>query len=246
MVQTSIILSLLITSLFSATGALFLYMSSQRFDKTVPYMISLSAGTIFGGVFIHLVFRLANKYSYGRMTGLLIIAGMIGSFVLERTIHWHCHHRGTHHEPLPYVLAAGDSVHNILDGILIATSFLASTSAGIAATIAIIAHKVPKEVGDFGVMVDYGFSRMKALGVNIGISAFMFLGAAVVLGISQISASAVPILLPLVIGNFVFIAGSDLLPDLKDRENWVKHLTVFSIGVAIMYSIPYIKAMVSL
>lgn len=246
MVQTTILASLVLTSLFSAIGALFLFLSGDKFEKLNPYLISLSAGTIFGGVFIHLVFRLANKYSYGRITGLLIIAGMIGSFILERTVHWHCHHRGTHQEPLPYVLAAGDGVHNILDGILIATSFLASTSAGIAATVAIIAHKVPKEVGDFGVMVDYGFSRMKALFVNIAISAFMFLGAAIVLGISQISASAVPILLPLVIGNFVFIAGSDLLPDVKDRENWVKHLTVFSIGVAFMYAIPYLKAAVTL
>lgn len=245
MEHANIIASLVATSILSAMGALFLYMSRERFDNTVPYLISLSAGTIFGGVFIHLIFRMANQYSYGRVSGLLIIAGMIGSFILERTIHWHCHHRGDHREPLPYILAAGDSVHNILDGILIATSFLVSASAGIAATVAIIAHKVPKEVGDFGVMVDYGFSRVKALLVNIGVSAFMFLGAAVVLGISQVSESAVPVLLPLVVGNFVFIAGSDLLPDVKDRDNWVKHLLVFSLGVAIMYAVPFIKAFVT-
>ncbi|MFT4892550.1 MAG: zinc and cadmium transporter [Candidatus Nanohaloarchaea archaeon] len=244
MVQTTIIASLVITSLFSALGAFLLYISNESFERVTPYLISLSAGTIFGGVFIHLVFRLANKFNYGRITGLLIIAGMMGSFLLERIVHWHCHHSGEHKEPLPYVLAAGDSVHNILDGVLIATSFLASTSAGIAATIAIIAHKIPKELGDFGVMVDYGFSKLKALGVNIGISAFMFLGAVLVLGISQISASTVPILLPLVIGNFVFIAGSDLLPDFKGSENWMTHLLVFSIGVGIMYAIPYIKAMI--
>jgi zinc and cadmium transporter len=244
MVQTEIIASLVITSLFSAIGAFLLYISDESFERVTPYLISLSAGTIFGGVFIHLVFRLANKFNYGRITGLLIISGMMGSFLLEKIIHWHCHHSGEHKEPLPYVLAAGDSVHNILDGVLIATSFLASTSAGIAATIAIIAHKIPKELGDFGVMVDYGFSRLKALGVNIGISAFMFLGAVLVLGISQISASTVPILLPLVIGNFVFIAGSDLLPDFKGSENWLTHLLVFSIGVGIMYAIPYIKAMI--
>lgn len=244
MVQTSIILSLVLTSLFSATGAFLLYISNESFERITPYLISLSAGTIFGGVFIHLVFRLANKYSYGRVTGLLIIAGMMGSFLLEKTVHWHCHHSGTHEEPLPYVLAAGDSVHNALDGVLIATSFLASSSAGIAATVAIIAHKIPKELGDFGVMVDYGFSKLKALGVNIGISAFMFIGAGLVLGISQVSASAVPILLPLVVGNFVFIAGSDLLPDFKGSEKWLRHLVVFTVGVGVMYSIPYIKAMI--
>ena len=201
MVTTSIIASLIITSIFSALGALFLYLSREKFDKITPYLISLSAGTIFGGVFIHLVFRLANKFSYGRLTGLLIIAGMAGSFVLERVVHWHCHHRGTHEEPLPYVLAAGDSIHNILDGVLIATSFLASISAGIAVTVAVIAHKIPKELGDFGVMVDGGFSRFKALSVNIGISIFMFLGAGMVLGLSQISSATVPLLLPIVVGT---------------------------------------------
>lgn len=236
--------ALTITALFSAIGAFFLFISDRDFEKLTPFLISLAAGTIFGGVFIHLVFRLANKYSYGRETGLLIIAGMIASFFLERVVHWHCHHTGRHEEPLPYVLAAGDSVHNLLDGVLIATSFLASTPAGIASTIAIIAHKIPKELGDFGVMVDSGFSQMKALGVNIGISVFMFLGAALVFALSQVSAATVPVLLPLVIGNFVFIAGSDLLPEFKTEDRWGLHLVMFGIGVAIMYAIPYIKAAV--
>lgn len=244
MVQETILASLLAASVFSGLGAFFLYTARENFDRIMPYLISLSAGTIFGGVFIHLVFRLANKFSYGRMTGMLILAGMGGSFVLERAVHWHCHHRGTHEEPLPYVLAVGDSVHNVLDGILIATSFLASVSSGIAMTVAIIAHKIPKELGDFGVMVDGGFSRLKALGVNIGISLFMFLGAGLVLGVSQLSKETVPVLLPLVIGNFVYIAGSDLLPEFKDSDTWVRHLVVFTLGVLVMYAIPYLKSAV--
>jgi zinc and cadmium transporter len=244
MVLQQTLIALGITALFSAIGAFFLFISDRDFEKLTPFLISLAAGTIFGGVFIHLMFRLANKYSYGRETGLLIITGMIGSFFLERVVHWHCHHTGRHKEPLPYVLAAGDSIHNILDGILIATSFLASTSAGIAATIAIIAHKIPKELGDFGVMVKGGFSQLKALGVNIGISVFMFLGAALVFGLSQISGSTVEILLPIVVGNFVFIAGSDLLPEFKTEERWDLHLIMFSVGVGIMYLIPYLKALV--
>lgn len=241
MVQETIIASLLLTSIFSAIGASFLYASRENFEKVMPYLISLSAGAIFGGVFIHLVFRLANKFSYGRVTGILILAGMGGSLTLERVIHWHCHHREVHEDALPYVLAVGDSIHNVLDGILITTSFLASSSAGLAATVAVIAHKIPKELGDFGVMVDGGFSRIKALGVNIGISIFMFLGAGLVIGLSNISKETVPILLPLVIGNFVYIAGSDLLPEFKNSDDWIKHLTVFGIGVAIMYLIPFIK-----
>ncbi len=237
-------IALIITSLFSAIGAFFLFMTEKDFEKLTPFLISLAAGTIFGGVFIHLVFKLANGTGYGRVTGLMIIAGMIGSFFLERVVHWHCHHSGRHEEPLPYVLAAGDAVHNVLDGILIATSFLASTSAGTAATVAVVAHKIPKEFGDFGVMVEGGFSRLKALGFNIGISAFMFVGAAIVFGLSQISGIN-KFLLPIVIGNFVFIAGSDLLPEFKHEDRWFLHILLFSVGVGIMYAIPYIKAFVA-
>lgn len=242
-IQT-VLAALILTSLFSAIGAFFLFITEKDFEKITPFLISLAAGTIFGGVFIHLVFRMANKIGYGRFTGLLIIAGMIGSFFLERAVHWHCHHTGRHEEPLPYVLAAGDAVHNILDGVLIATSFLASGSAGIAATIAVIAHKIPKELGDFGVMVNGGFSRLKALGFNFGIGLFMFAGAAAVIALSNVSGATIGILLPLVIGNFVFIAGSDLLPEFKTEENWALHILVFSAGVGIMYLIPYIKAMI--
>ncbi|MBY6293998.1 hypothetical protein GLU60_01260 [Nanohaloarchaea archaeon H01] len=236
-------LSLVLTSIFSATGALLLFMSRERFEHLTQFLISFSAGTIFGGVFIHLVFRLASNYT--RLSGLLVVIGLVLSFMLERVVHWHCHHRGTHEEPVPYVLAAGDGIHNILDGILIATSFLVSISSGIAATVAVIAHKIPKELGDFGVMVDYGFSRMKALAVNVGISVFMFLGAGLVLGVSSISSGILTILLPLVIGNFVYIAGSDLLPDFKHSENWFRHLAVFSLGVGLMYLVPYFKTLVS-
>jgi len=245
MTLNNIILSLGLTAILSALGALFLFIERERMDRYVPYMISLSAGTIFGGVFIHLVFRLANKIGYTRITGLAVLIGLIMSFLLERIIHWHCHHADHEYEPFSLVLVAGDAVHNILDGILIASSFLASGSAGLAATIAVAMHKVPKEIGDFGILVHSGFSRMQALAFNIGISTFMFLGAGVVLGISSIVENSVAFLLPLVIGNFVYIAGSDLLPEMKDVDgHWGYHILVFSVGVAIMYAIPYVKALI--
>lgn len=239
---TPIVGSLVFVSLFSAIGALLLFLSEDRYQTIVPYLVSLSVGTIFGGVFIHLLFRMANKFSYGRETGLLIIAGIVGSFILERVVHWHCHHTEKHAEPLPYVLATGDAVHNLLDGVLIATSFLLSSSAGIAAVIAVVSHKIPKELGDFGVMVEYGFSETKALATNIGVSMFMFVGAGIVFSLSNLSSAAVPVLIPLVIGNFLYIAGTDLLPTFKEWDRWDIHLIVLSAGVALMYAIPFIKA----
>lgn len=245
MVNELIFGALVATALLSAIGAFFLFISRSDFENIISYLISLSVGTIFGGVFLHLLFRLVNSSGYQRSTGLLILGGILGSYLLERGVHWHCHHADHDIEPFSLVLVAGDSIHNVLDGILIASSFLASTSAGLAAMIAVMFHKVPKELGDFGILVHAGFSRIKALLFNFGISLFMFLGAGLVIILSGYIDNAVSLLLPLVIGNFVYIAGSDLLPQIKgENEDWLKHVFVFIVGVSIMYAIPFIKAMV--
>jgi zinc and cadmium transporter len=244
MVTQLIIGSIIAVSVISGLGALFLGLSEDKMQKLTPYLISLSAGTIFGGVFIHLVFKLANKTGYTRETGLLVLGGMIASLMLERAVHWHCHNQDHHIEAFSYVLVAGDAVHNVLDGILIASSFLAGTSSGLAATVAVGMHKVPKEAGEFGVLVESGFTRAKALLFNMGIGVFALLGAGIVLMLSQFSTSINNFLLPLVIGNFVYIAGSDLLPRFKQKEGLIGHMLTFSAGVAVVYAIPYVKALI--
>jgi len=241
MVLDLITYSLVATSLLSGLGALFLALNDEKTEILTPYLISLSAGTIFGGVFIHLVFKLANNVGYTRFTGLLVLTGLAGSLVLERLVHWHCHNQDHHIEAFSYVLVAGDAVHNVLDGILIASSFLVGSSAGIASTVAVMAHKIPKEAGDFGVLVESGFSQKKAVGFNIAISLFMFIGAGIVLALSTASSGINALLLPLVIGNFVYIAGADLLPRFKEDEDILLHLTMFGLGTAVMYAIPFIK-----
>ena len=244
MVITQIIAALIATSLLSGLGALFLGLNKDRTEKLTPYLISLSAGTIFGGVFIHLVFKLANNLGYTRETGLLVLGGMFMSLLLERAVHWHCHNQDHHIEAFSYVLLAGDAVHNILDGILIATSFLAGLPAGIAATVGVALHKVPKEAGDFGILVESGFTKMKAVLFNVGVSLFMFIGAGIVLGLASIARNVNVFLLPLVIGNFVYIAGSDLLPRFKTDNSILLHSIMFSTGVAVMYAVPYVKGLV--
>lgn len=237
----SIVVALFATTVLSGAGAIFLALKEERLENIVRYLISLSAGAILGGVFIHLIFRLTST-GYTRFTGLLILAGILGSLGLERIVHWHCHNREHHVEPFSYVLLAGDAVHNILDGILIASSFLASAPAGIAATIAVGMHKIPKEAGDFGVLVHAGFSKYKAVGFNVVLSGLMFVGAGIVIILFNFTENIVGVVLPLVIGNFVYIAGSDLLPEFKDSDDeLLKHMVVFSIGVLLMYAIPYVR-----
>ncbi|MFB6241310.1 MAG: ZIP family metal transporter [Candidatus Nanosalina sp.] len=241
MVFELVVAAIAATSLLSGLGALFLGISEKRAEQLTPYLVSLSVGTIFGGVFIHLVYKLANSLGYTRFTGLLVLSGMAGSLILERIIHWHCHNKDHHVEAFSYVLVAGDAVHNVLDGILVASSFLAGIPTGIASTVAVMAHKIPKEAGDFGVLVESGFSRQKALGFNIGISIFMFAGAGVVFALSAFSMGINSLLLPLVIGNFVYIAGADLLPRFKEDEDIILHLVMFALGVGLMYGISILK-----
>lgn len=240
-----VVASLVAATVLSGIGAVFLLFTEERLEKIVQYLISLSAGSILGGVFIHLVFRIAEGSGYTRLTGLLVLAGVAGSLVLERAVHWHCHNRGSHVEPLSYILIAGDSIHNVLDGVLIASSFFVGVSSGIAATVAVMMHKIPKEAGDFGVLVHSGFSRLQAVGFNLGISLFMFLGAGIVILLSRFTGGVVTYLLPLVVGNFVYIAGSDLVPEFKDsEEDFLKHMVAFSAGVGLMYLIPFVRSLV--
>lgn len=241
MIIQNVIYSLVIASGLSALGALFLGLNEEKTEKIIPYLISLSAGTIFGGVFIHLVFKMANNIGYTRETGVLVLLGLAGSLGLERAVHWHCHNNDHHVDAISYVLLAGDAVHNILDGFLIATSYIVGPAAGLASTIAIVMHKIPKEAGDYGILVDSGISKVRAVLFNILISLFMFIGAAAVLVSTQYVSGLEKFLLPLVIGNFVYIAGSDLLPRIKERQMGA-HLLFFVLGVAVMYAIPYVKA----
>lgn len=240
--HAAIILSLLLTSLLAASGAFLLFLKKEHLDRILIYLVALSTGAIFGGVFIHLVPRYANTTGFTHATGLVVIAGIAVSHALEKLFHWHCHRVDHDIEPFSYMILAGDGFHNIIDGILITSSYIASTSAGVAATIAVVLHKVPKEVGDFGTLVHGGFSPKKALGFNIGIGIFMFIGAGLTIFAADYQGIE-KLLIPFTIGNFTYIAGTDLLPEIKagENHNWPLSYTVMLTGAALMYSIVLLK-----
>lgn len=240
---TYLIGSIIIVGLIPSIGALFLFLKEESLDKILLYLVSLSTGAIFGGTFIHLIPKYANNVGYTHFTGLIVLLGITGSHVLEKMVHWHCHSADHDIEPFSYMILFGDSLHNIIDGLLIASSYLISISAGLAATVMVMLHKIPKEVGDFGTMVHGGFTKEKALLFNIGVGGFMFLGAGLVLLLSGFQ-TAEEFLIPLTIGNFVYIAGTDLFPEIKQPEGDQSDILltlVFLLGIALMYSIVWIK-----
>ncbi|MFB6143687.1 MAG: ZIP family metal transporter [Candidatus Nanohaloarchaea archaeon] len=236
-VELPVLASVFLTSLLAGAGALFLVLSEEEIERILVLLVSLSTGAIFGSAFIHLVPRYVRDFGFTHMTGLLVLAGVAGSHLMEKAVHWHCHRTEHEVEPYSYMILAGDSLHNFIDGILVASSYLVSLNAGVAATVAVMLHKIPKELGDFGTLVSGGFSRGKALAFNLLVSVFMFAGAAGVLAASNV-VGVEKFLVPLTVGNFVYVGGTDLFPEIKHPDEEASEAAVFAVflsGIALTY-----------
>lgn len=249
-----ILLSVLAVSLVSLVGIFPLLRKKKMSESTLLILVSLSAGTLFGGAFFHLI---PEGIEFGGLTlgtMLSLVSGIVVFFILEKFIHWH--HHSDHHHPSKahkqmhghaYHLAPlnliGDGVHNFLDGIVIAISYLVNIPLGIAATVSVVLHEVPQEIADFGVLLYAGLSKKKALIFNFLSAVTAVFGA--IFGI--VVSSKLPwfngFALPFAAGNFIYIAGSNLVPELhkhcKIKES-VFHLISFLIGIAIMIGLLFI------
>ena len=167
MVSTAIytILSVVIVSLVSLIGVFSLSFYKKFLKKAMILMVSLSAGTLFGGAFLHLLPEAVEEVGFSIEISLIVLAGIIVFFILEKIIHMHHHHHEDphihHHRPKPVGILnlVGDGVHNFLDGLIIAAAFLISLPAGIATTIAVFLHEIPQEIADYGVLIYAGFTR---------------------------------------------------------------------------------------
>ena len=195
---------------------------------------------------------------------MLVLAGVVTFFVLEKFIHWgHCHHHPafdflhSHHGPkeklhghhkdhsqIAILNLLGDAIHNFLDGLVIAGSYLVNPAAGIATTIAVVIHEVPQEIADFGVLLYSGMSKRKALMFNFGSAAIAILGAIIGLWLGKSSEMFIPFILPFAAGGFLYIAGSNLVPELhKKCDNAVDsfwHFVMMVIGIGLMYGLTFL------
>lgn len=239
---TYVFLSIFCVSLASFAGLAFLSFKESVLKVLLPYLVSFAVGALFANVFLHLLPEMIETSSDIHTGFILVLAGIIGSFLLERIIHWHhCHNLGcSHKQSIGTMMLIGDGFHNITDGILIASSFLVSTEAGIATTIAIVIHEIPQEIGDFAVMLHSGWSRQKALLANFASALTAFVGGALVVFANQHLSGLETVLVPLVAGNFLYIAGSDLVPALHKERHLGKSLLQAAImisGIMLMYNI---------
>lgn len=234
------IISVLMVSALSLIGILAIIIKRDNLNKIILFLIALSAGTLLGDSFIHLIPEAIANNRDGNLW-FYLIAGILTFFVLEKIVHWrHCHVPTSTNHPHPVGLMnlVGDGLHNFIDGIIIAGSFLISPTLGLATVIAVISHEVPQEIGDFAVLIYAGYSKLKALFYNFISAALAIAGAIFTLIIGGQTKSLIDFIIPFTAGGFIYIATSDLFPELKKDNTSLKYafFQLFSIllGIAIM------------
>ena len=235
--------SVLLVSLVSFVGVISLGMRVEKLRKVLIYLISFSAGALLGDAFIHLLPEIIEEAGLGLQISGTILFGIALFFVLEKVIHWqHCHmpidEKKGHVHAFAYTNLVGDGLHNFIDGLIIAGSYLISVPAGIATTLAVVLHEIPQEIGDFGVLLHGGFSKSKALALNFLSAIFAILGAIVALFLQGSVKNVELFLVPLAIGGFIYIAGSDLIPELNKHSDKLGRsllqLIAFILGILVM------------
>jgi zinc and cadmium transporter len=210
--------STLMVSLISLIGVFTLSMKKGNIKKVSIFLVSFAAGALFGDAFIHLLPESFEETSGSHAVSSLVLLGILLFFVLEKFLHWrHCHLPTSkkHVHPLATINLVGDAVHNFIDGLLIGASYMVSLPVGLATSLAIIFHEIPQEIGDFGVLIHAGFSVRRALLFNFLSAIVAILGAVTSLIVGPNIEGYTVSLLPIAAGGFIYIAGSDLIPELK-------------------------------
>ena len=225
MVVGSIVLATLVTGALSVLAAALIAFSLAR--RFIPYLVSYAVGVLLAAAFLDLLPEAATTLPLRSLRTLLMttLASIFACFVLEKVTLWHHAHplfdQGARRQwikPAGPMILIGDGLHNFTDGILLAAAFMTDARLGIVTTLAVAAHEIPREMGDFGVLVDSGFSWRKALFWNV-----IFGRAAIAGGVAgfvglSIAQPAIPFVIAIAAGSFIYIAIADLVPGLHEAK----------------------------
>lgn len=238
-------------SLTAWIGILTLFLRDELLDTVLLGLVALAAGSLIGGAFFHLLPSAIAEA--GAEDTLPLFQYLVGGFclfyVLEQFLHWHHHHAATHeHKPVSYLVLVSDTLHNFIDGLVIAGAFLISIPLGVATTLAIALHEIPQEIGDFGALVYSGFDRRQALALNYLTQTTVIVGGIVGFFLDDVITGLPAFLLPFAAGNFIYIASSDLIPEIKRESDVVRsilYFLVFLIGIGLMLGVRLLHGMIS-
>lgn len=243
MVAVYALLSVFVVSLISLVGAVLLPLSEKRLQNFLIYFVSFSAGALLGDVFIHLLPEVVEVDGFTQSVSINILLGILATFVIEKIIHWKHHQSHTghiHKKPVTTMTLLGDGVHNFIDGLIIGASYFISVPAGIATTFAVILHEIPQEIGNFGVLIHGGYTRSRALWFNFLSALTAVAGTVAVLAIGTTNNNIVMTLTSFAAGNFIYIAASDLIPELHREVGFKKTVLQFVtmvFGIGMMFAL---------
>lgn len=220
-----------------------LLVSLATHPRVVPVMVSYAIGAMLGAVFLDLLPHALEHTDHIDAVLMTVLGGILFFFLLEKLVLWrHCHdhHCEAHEIPLRssgahasgWLILLGDAVHNFVDGILIAAAFMGGIEIGIVTALAIIAHEIPQETGDFVILVHSGFGRVKAVVLNLLASITTLAGAVLAYLLFSGMEVWVPFLLALAASSLIYVSVADLIPGLHKRAE-IK-ATVLQIGMILL------------
>lgn len=239
-----IIIGSFVITLCVWVAVFFIFIKKESLEKITMFLVSLSAGALMGGAFLHLLPEASTKLNPDSLFTVFLIA-FVSFFLIEKLLHWrHCHKADCPVHTFGYMNLIGDSIHNFIDGLMIASTFMINPSLGIATTLAVAIHEIPQEIGDYGVLIHAGFTRKKALLMNYLVALTVVLGGIVGYFTFTKIEAALPYLLPFAAGGFVYIAASDLMPEIRKETKIKKSIgtfLVFILGILLMYLVKLIN-----
>ncbi|MEN9390162.1 MAG: hypothetical protein RLZZ283_262 [Candidatus Parcubacteria bacterium] len=251
--------AVVIVSLVSLIGVFALSLGTML-SRLMPALVGLAAGALLGDAIIHLIPESLEIIGDEAVFGVSVLVGLVAFFVLEKYLRWHHAHHGREeehenherfehgpHAPnaliAPMVLVA-DGVHNMVDGAVIAASFLVSPELGIATTIAVFLHEIPQEIADYALLVHSGLSRARALFFNFLSGLTALIGAGIVLALQSSLGTLEGYLIAFTAGAFIYLAAADLVPELHKttaaRRSIVQLFAVI-LGIGLMLAMTLLE-----
>ena len=231
-------------------AAVFLLFPDRIRTALLPHFVSFAVGALLGAAFLALIPDALSQTNVidSHQLGLTLLIGLLGFFLMEKLVLWrHCHEHGCEvheiHESHQQhaagtLILIGDGVHNLVDGILIAAAFMTDFHLGVITSMAVAAHEIPQEVGDFAILLHSGYSRKKAFIFNILASVTTIIGAVVAYYSLSSAEEIVPYILALAASSFIYIAVADLIPGLHKRVEFsqtLRQITLITAGILVIY-----------
>jgi len=234
-----ILASVTVVSLVSLIGILFVGLKEALISRILMVLIGFASGSLIGAVFFDLLPE--SLENVGQDIWQYVVIGIVFFFIMEKFLYWrHCHDETCQVHSFAYLNLIGDGVHNFVDGAVISANFLTSYPLGIATTLAVLFHEIPQELGDFAVLLYGGFGKKKALAYNFLSALTAVVGALATYYLASQVQGAAQLMVPFAAGGFIYVAATDLMPELHKRsqakDSLIQLLTIVA-GIGLMFTL---------